>query len=226
MYRKKLFLESVHKLGLGSKKENIVISLFEATHEDEPNLIADENPSDMQDALSGEIEEKPEGSAFEEPSEEVSENKQEIERIINTLDMKLKPYLTANVYQHSLPSTPNGTNMMVELKYRLNEFKLGWAYHDMNEAMKWMSWEVIQFNKADDPAEAWKLQFNPGAANTKKYNAITMIRKYMLTIILNLVIITKKIGLTEPLNLMKTLSSNEQRNINNRANNYLLTNRF
>lgn len=55
MYRKKLFLESVHKLGLGSNKENIVISLFEATHEDEPNLIADENPSDMQDALSGEI---------------------------------------------------------------------------------------------------------------------------------------------------------------------------
>ena len=55
MYRKKLFLESVHKLGLGSKKENIVISLFEATHEDETNLIADENPSDMQDALSGEI---------------------------------------------------------------------------------------------------------------------------------------------------------------------------
>lgn len=226
MYRKKLFLESVHKLGLGSKKENIVISLFEATHEDEPNLIADENPSDMQDALSGEVEEKQEGSAFEEPSEEFSENKQEIERIINTLDMKLKPYLTANVYQHSLPSTPNGTNMMVELKYRLNEFKLGGAYHDMNEAMKWMSWEVIQFNKADDPAEAWKLQFNPGAANTKKYNAITMIRKYMLTIILNLVIITKKIGLTEPLNLMKTLSSNEQRNINNKANNYLLTNRF
>ena len=57
MYRKKLFLESVHKLGLGPEKENAVISLFEATHEDEPNLLADENPSDMQDALSGEIDE-------------------------------------------------------------------------------------------------------------------------------------------------------------------------
>ena len=55
MYRKKLFLESVHKLGLGPEKENTVISLFEATHEGEPNFIADENPSDMQDALSGEI---------------------------------------------------------------------------------------------------------------------------------------------------------------------------
>ena len=77
MYRKKLFLESVHKLGMGPEKENAVISLFEATHED--NLIADENPSDMQDALSGEIDEKPEGSALEEQSEEVSVNKQEIQ---------------------------------------------------------------------------------------------------------------------------------------------------
>ena len=59
MYRKKLFLESVHKLGLSKEKEDAVVSLFEATHEDESNLIADENPSDMQDSLSGEIEEKP-----------------------------------------------------------------------------------------------------------------------------------------------------------------------
>ena len=195
MYRKKLFLESVHKLGLGQEKENAVISLFEATHEDEPNIIADENPSDMQDALSGEIDEKPEGSALEEPSEEVSVNKQEIQRIIEKLDSMLEPFRMANVHQHHLPNTPNGTRMMVELEYRLHEFKLGGEYHDMRQAMQMMSWEVIQFNKADDPAEAWKLQFNPGAAQSKKYNAITMIRQYMQRIDRNLEAIKETVGI-------------------------------
>lgn len=195
MYRKKLFLESVHKLGLGPEKENIVISLFEATHEDEPNLIADENPSDMQDALSGEIDEKPEGSAFDEPSEEDNENKKEIENIINKLDVMLEPFRTANVHQSHLPQTPNGTRMMVELGYRLNEFKLGGEYHDMRQAMQMMSWEVIQFNKAESPSEAWKLQFNPGAAQTKKYNAITMIRHYMQRIDRNLEAIKETVGI-------------------------------
>lgn len=195
MYRKKLFLESVHKLGLGPEKENAVVSLFEATHEDEPNLLADENPSDMQDALSGEIDEKPEGSAFEEPSEEVSENKQEIQRIIEKLDSMLEPFRMANVHQHHLPNTPNGTRMMVELGYRLNEFHLGGEYNDMRQAMQMMSWEVIQFNKADDPAEAWKLQFNPGAVQSKKYNAITMIRQYMQRIDRNLEAIKETVGI-------------------------------
>lgn len=195
MYRKKLFLESVHKLGLGPEKENAVISLFEATHEDESNLLADENPSDMQDALSGEIDEKPEGSAFEESSEEVSENKQEIQRIIEKLDSMLEPFRMANVHQHHLPNTPNGTRMMVELEYRLHEFKLGGEYHDMRQAMQMMSWEVIQFNKADDPAEAWKLQFNPGAVQSKKYNAITMIRQYMQRIDRNLEAIKETVGI-------------------------------
>ena len=195
MYRKKLFLESVHKLGLGPEKENTVISLFEATHDDDLNLIADENPSDMQDALSGEIDEKPEGSALEEPSDEVSVNKQEIQRIIEKLDSMLEPFRMANVHQHHLPNTPNGTRMMVELEYRLHEFKLGGEYHDMRQAMQMMSWEVIQFNKADDPAEAWKLQFNPGAVQTKKYNAITMIRQYMQRIDRNLEAIKETVGI-------------------------------
>ena len=195
MYRKKLFLESVHKLGLGPEKENTVISLFEATHDDDLNLIADENPSDMQDALSGEIDEKPEGSALEEPSDEVSVNKQEIQRIIEKLDSMLEPFRMANVHQHHLPNTPNGTRMMVELEYRLHEFKLGGEYHDMRQAMQMMSWEVIQFNKADDPAEAWKLQFNPGAVQTKKYNAITMIRQYMQRIDRNIEAIKETVGI-------------------------------
>lgn len=190
MFRKKLFLESVHQLGLSKAKEDTVISLFEATHDqlndDEFNPEFVENPSDMQDALIGEIEEKPEGSAFEEPSEEVRENKQEIQRIIEKLDSMLEPFRTANVHQHHLPNTPNGTRMMEELGYRLNDFDLGGEYHDMRQAMQMMSWKVIQFNKADDPAEAWKLQFNPGAVQSKKYNAITMIRQYMQRIDRNL----------------------------------------
>ena len=199
MYRKKLFLESVHNLGLSKEKEDAVVSLFEATLDpndnDEIDILGDENPSDMQDALSGEIDEKPEGSALEEPSDEVSVNKQEIQRIIEKLDSMLEPFRMANVHQHHLPNTPNGTRMMVELEYRLHEFKLGGEYHDMRQAMQMMSWEVIQFNKADDPAEAWKLQFNPGAVQTKKYNAITMIRQYMQRIDRNLEAIKETVGI-------------------------------
>lgn len=195
MYRKKLFLESVHKLGLGPEKENTVISLFEATHEDEPNFIADENPSDMQDAISGEVDEQTEGSAFDAQNDSDNENKQEIQRIIEKLDSMLEPFRTANVHQHHLPNTPNGTRMMMELGYRLTDFDLGGEYHDMLQAMQLMSWEVIQFNKADDPAEAWKLQFNPGASQTKKYNAITMIRQYMQRIERNLEAIKETVGI-------------------------------
>lgn len=195
MFRKKLFLESVHKLGLGPEKENTVISLFEATHEDEPNLIADENPSDMQDAISGEVDEQTEGSAFDAQNDSDNENKQEIQRIIEKLDSMLEPFRTANVHQHHLPNTPNGTRMMMELGYRLTDFDLGGEYHDMLQAMQLMSWEVVQFNKADDPAEAWKLQFNPGASQTKKYNAITMIRQYMQRIERNLEAIKETVGI-------------------------------
>lgn len=199
MFRKKLFLESVHQLGLSKTKEDKVISLFEATHDqlndDEFNPEFDENPSDMQDALSGEIDDNPEGSALEEPSEEVSENKQEIQRIIEKLDSMLEPFRTANVHQHHLPNTPNGTRMMMELGYRLTDFDLGGEYHDMLQAMQLMSWEVIQFNNADDPAEAWKLQFNPGAVQNKKYNAITMIRQYMQRIDRNLEAIKESVGI-------------------------------
>lgn len=196
MYRKKLFLESVHKLGLGPEKENTVISLFEATHEDEPNFIADENPSDMQDALSGEIDEQTEGSAFDGQGDEDNENKQEIQRIIEKLDSMLEPFRTANLHQHHLPNTPNGTRMMMmELGYRLTDFDLGGEYHDMLQAMQLMSFEVIQFNKAESPSEVWKLQFNPGAAQTKKFNAITMIRQYMQRIDRNIEAIKETVGI-------------------------------
>jgi len=191
MFRKKLFLESVHKLGLGSEKENIVISLFEATHDqlndDEFNPEFDENPSDMQDAISGEVNENTEGSAFDSQGDEDNENTQEIQSIIENLDIILEPFRTANIHQHHLPNTPNGTRMMVELGYRLNDFNLGGEYHDMLQAMQMLSWEIIQFNTADE--------FNPGAAQTKKFNAITMIRQYMQRIDSNLEVIKETVGM-------------------------------
>lgn len=193
MYRKKLFLESVHKLGLGPEKENAVISLFEATHEDEPNLLADENPSDMQDALSGEIDEKPEGSAFEEQSNEKAAKNQEIKRLVKWLDRMLEPFRMANVHQHHLPTIP--TNNLINLGYLMDTPELANAYNDMRKDIQNMSWEVIQFNKAESPSEAWKLQFNPGAAQTKKFNAITMIRQYMQRIDRNLEAIKETVGI-------------------------------
>ena len=200
MFRKKLFLESVHKLGLSKEKEDTVISLFEATHDqlndDEFKPEFDENPSDMQDAISGEVDEQTDGSAFDAKRDEDNENKQEIQRIIEKLDSMLDPFRTANVHQHHLPNTPNGTRMMMELGYRLTDFDLGGEYHDMRQAMQLMSFEVIQFNKAESPSEVWKRQFNPGAAQTKKYNAITMIRQYMQRIDRNLEAIKETVGIS------------------------------
>ena len=69
------------------------------------------------------------------------------------------------------------------------------AYNDMRKDIQNMSWEVIQFNKAESPSEAWKLQFNPGAAQTKKFNAITMIRQYMQRIDRNLEAIKETVGI-------------------------------
>lgn len=193
MYRKKLFLESVHNLGLSKEKEDAVISLFEATHEDDLNIIADENPSDMQDALSGEIDEKPEGSALEEPSKEKAAKNQEIKRMVKLLDRMLDPFRMANVHQHHLPNTPNQTNYLINLGYLMDTPNLAEAYNDIRKDIQNMSWEVIQFNKAESPSEAWKLQFNPGAAQTKKFNAITMIRQYMQRIDRNLDTIKKSV---------------------------------
>lgn len=199
MFCKKLFLESVHQLGLSKAKEDTVISLFEATvgqlNDDEFNPELDENPSDMQDAISGEVDEQTEGSAFDSQGDDDIENKQEIESIIHTLDVMLEPFRTANVHQYHLPRTPNGTSMMVELGDILNDFNLSGEYNDMRQAMQMMSWEVLQFNQAERPSEAWKLHFNHVDANTKKYNAITMIRQYMQRIDRTLEIIKEKIGI-------------------------------
>ncbi len=199
MYRKKLFLESVHKLGLAPEKENTVISLFEATHgqltDEEFNPEFDENPSDMQDAISGEIDDTPDGSALEEPSNEKDDKKQQIKRMVEQLNRMLEPFRMANVHQHHLPNTPNQTYILINLGYLMDTPDLAQAYDDMRQDIQNMSWEVIQFNKAESPSEAWKLQFNPGAAQTKKFNAITMIRQYMQRIDRNLESIKETLGI-------------------------------
>ena len=71
------------------------------------------------------MDEQTEGSAFDAKRDEDNENKQEIQRIIEKLDSMLDPFRTANVHQHHLPNTPNGTRMMMELGYRLTDFDLG-----------------------------------------------------------------------------------------------------
>lgn len=199
MYRKKLFLESVHKLGLGPEKENVVVSLFEATLDpndnDELDMLDDENPSDNMDYLSGEVEDKPEGSALEEPSHEKDAKKQQIKRMVEQLDRMLEPFRMANVHQHHLPNTPNQTPILINLGYLMDTPELADAYNDMSHDIHNMSWDIIQFNKAESPSEAWKLQFNPGAAQTKKYNAITMIRQYMQRIDRNLEAIKETVGI-------------------------------
>ena len=199
MYRKKLFLESVHNLGLSKEKEDAVVSLFEATLDsndnDELNMLDDENPSDNMDYLSGEVEEKPEGSALDEHSNEKAAKNQEIKRMVKLLDRMLDPFRMANVHQHHLPNTPNQTNYLINLGYLMDTPDLAEAYNEIRKDIQNMSWEVIQFNKAESPSEAWKLQFNPGAAQTKKFNAITMIRQYMQRIDRNLDTIKKSVGI-------------------------------
>lgn len=188
MYRKKLFLESVHKLGMPKLKEDAVISLFEATLDPEN----DETHADIQDVPESPDEPNTEGSAFtgDDDASPDNANIQEIKRIVDRLDTMLEPFRRASVSMNTIPSTPNGTRLMVELGYRLDNIKMGGVYHAMRQAMQMMSWEVIQFNKASREEEICRLDpryaivaRNPSA---KKFNAITMIRKYMETIDRNL----------------------------------------
>lgn len=187
MYRKKLFLESVHKLGLGPEKENAVISLFEATHEDEPNIIADENPSDMQDALSGEIDEKPEGSAFEEQGTISDEDKQKAEELINRLEADLSPYRNVNTNKPSLPNTPNGKIYMNELRYILINADLGDKFSWLNESIKNLMNAVSMFNTASKRAIGKARGFDGPSIQKSiydntialKWSAITLIKDKM-----------------------------------------------
>lgn len=171
MYRKKLFLESVHKLGMPKLKEDAVISLFEATLDPE-----DVDPESAE-TPEGEDEPNTEGSAFTEEPKEDDPKKQEIKRMLDKVDTMLEPFRRVSVGTGHLGNTPNGTNLMVHLNYMLEGLGLGAEVHDMRQAMQMMSWEVIQFNKADDPMYEF---MHPGHnSSAKKFNAITMIRKYM-----------------------------------------------
>lgn len=171
MFRKKLFLESVHKLGMSKLKEDAVISLFEAT------LDPEEVDPETAETPEGEDEPNTEGSAFTEEPKEDDPKKQEIKRMLDKVDTLLEPFRRVSVGTGHLGNTPNGTNLMVYLNHMLEGIGLGAEVHDMRQAMQMMSWEVIQFNKADDPMYEF---MHPGHnSSAKKFNAITMIRKYM-----------------------------------------------
>lgn len=78
-FRKKLFLESVHKLGMSKDKEDTVLSLFEATLDPEN----DETHSDIQDVPESPDEPNTEGSAFMEAPKEEDLKKQRIKRMLD-----------------------------------------------------------------------------------------------------------------------------------------------
>lgn len=171
MFRKKLFLESVHKLGMPKLKEDAVISLFEAT------LNPEDVDPEAAETPEGADEPNTEGSAFTEEPKEDDPKKQEIKRMLDKVDTMLEQFRRVSVGTGHLGNTPNGTNLMVHLNHMLEGLGLGAEVHDMRQAMQMMSWEVIQFNKADDPMYEF---MHPGHnSSAKKFNAITMIRKYM-----------------------------------------------
>lgn len=195
MYRKKLFLESVHKLGLGPEKENAVVSLFEATidpndNDDELDMLDDENPSDNMDYLSGEVEEKPEGSALEEQGTTTDKDKQRAEEFINMLEADLSPYRNVNTINPSLPDTPNGKIYMGELKSILINAGLGGKFHWLNENIRNLMNGVSMFNTASKRAIGKARGFDGPSiqksiydnTNALKRNAITLINDKMAKI--------------------------------------------
>ncbi len=208
MYRKKLFLESVHKLGLGTAKENAVISLFEATLDsndnDELNMLDDENPSDNMDYLSGDVEEKPEGSAFNNTADKNDIHKNRAKLLIKELDGMLEPYRNVDGYTTTLGCTPNGTKVMIELISHLCNLGLGNAAHLMNDSMKTLMGAVTMFNSACNNEKKYsfgpllKYEFNPmvSKAKSNKHAAITQIIKQIGLIDGYLNTIKKALGIT------------------------------
>ena len=194
MYRKKLFLESVHKLGLAPEKEDAVVSLFEATLDsndnDELDMLDDENPSDNMDYLSGEVEDKPEGSAFEKQGTINDEDKQIAKNLINTLEADLNPYRNVSTIKPSLPNTPNGKDYMNDLRYILIKAELGDKFHWLNESIKSLMSDVSMFNTASKRAIGKARGFDVPSiqksiyenTNSLKRNAITLINTHMAKI--------------------------------------------
>lgn len=180
-FRKKLFLESVHKLGMSKDKEDTVISLFEATLDPEN----EETHADIQDVPESPDEPNTEGSAFTEEPKEEDLKKQKIKQMLDKVDSLLDTFRMANVHSN-LSNTPNGTFLMTELKDMLQGIGLGSEVNDLCNAMRLIDDAVIQIRKAKRDEEFCRIDPNYAfiARNPmgRKSMAVDNIHRYMKTI--------------------------------------------
>lgn len=180
-FRKKLFLESVHKLGMSKDKEDTVISLFEATLDPEN----DETHADIQDVPESPDEPNTEGSAFTEEPKEEDLKKQRIKRMLDKVDSLLNPFRMATEHSN-LSNSPNGTYLMTELKGMLQGIGLGAEVDDLCNAMRSIDDAVIQLRKAKRDEDFCRIDPNYAliARNPmgRKSMAVSNIRRYMKTI--------------------------------------------
>lgn len=180
-FRKKLFLESVHKLGMSKDKEDTVISLFESTLDPEN----DETHADIQDVPESPDEPNTEGSAFTEAPKEEDLKKQRIKRMLDKVDFMLDQFRMATEHSN-LSNSPNGTYLMTELKDMLQGIGLGAKVQDMCTAMRLMDDAVIQLKKAKRDEGYCRIDPNYAliARNPmgRQSMAITNIRRYMKSI--------------------------------------------
>ncbi len=180
-FRKKLFLESVHKLGMSKDKEDTVISLFEATLDPEN----DETHADIQDVPESPDEPNTEGSAFTEEPKEDDLKKQRIKRMLDKVDSMLEPFRMATVHSN-LSNSPNGTYLITELKSMLQGIGLGAEVDDLCTAMRLIDDAVIQLKKAKRDEDYCRIDPNYAliARNPmgRKSMAIANIQRHMKTI--------------------------------------------
>lgn len=180
-FRKKMFLESVHKLGMSKDKEDTVISLFEATLDPEN----DETHADIQDVPESPDEPNTEGSAFTDAPKEEDLKKQRIKRMLDKVDSMLNQFRMATEHSN-LSNSPNGTYLMTELKSMLEGIGLGAEVHDLCTAMRLMDDAVIQLKKAKRDEEFCRIDPNYAfiARNPmgRKRMCVANIQRYMKSI--------------------------------------------
>ena len=176
MFRKKLFLESVHKLGMSKLKEDAVISLFEAT------LDPEEVDPETAETPEGDDEPNTEGSAFTEEPKKDDQKIQRIKRMLDKVDFMLNQFRMATEHSN-LSNSPNGTILMRELNGMLQGIGLGAEVHEMCTAMRLMDGEVIQLNKAKRDEEFCRIDPNYAfiARNpmARKHMSVANIKRYM-----------------------------------------------
>lgn len=159
MFRKELFLNSVHKLGLPKSKESAVGALLEAVIDDvEVNSNGDSDVTGKES--SGTLD---------------AERQLQLTDAFRRMDSLLDVYRNASVGMPRLPNIPTD-GLIDELEYLLADHTVSAELHDIRQTIQMISWNVIQFNKADIPLHKWNPMYNPADA---KGNAIAMIRCYI-----------------------------------------------